>query len=98
MPRSHLFADVINHYEETIQNYPVRPINANTIGNRLCLERFLSVVKFIAERGLAFRDDENFGLPRKFFQKMFKTFFKQILKQRRCDASSDWFCNSFTNR
>jgi len=51
----------------------------------------------MAERGLAFRDDENVGSSRKLFQKMFKTFFKQILKKRRCDASSDWFCNSFTN-
>jgi len=39
------------------------------------------VVKFIAERGLAFRDDENVGLPRKFFQKIFKTYFKQILEK-----------------
>jgi len=41
----------------------------------------VSVVKFIAERGLAFRDDENAGSPRKFFQKIFKTFLKQILKK-----------------
>jgi len=41
----------------------------------------VSVVKFIAERGLAFRDDENVGPPRKFFQKISKLFFKQILKK-----------------
>jgi len=76
----------------------VRPINPKNIGNRLCLQGLLSVVKFIAERGLAFGDDENVGSPRKFFEKIFNTFFKQILKKRRCDASSDWFCNSFTNR
>jgi len=31
----------------------------------------VSVVKFIAERRLAFRDDENVGSSRKFFQKNF---------------------------
>jgi len=31
----------------------------------------VSVVKFIAERGLTFRDDENVGLPRNFFQAKF---------------------------
>jgi len=41
----------------------------------------VSVVKLIAERGLVFRDDENVGSTIKFFQKMFKTFFKQILKK-----------------
>jgi len=30
------------------------------------------VVKFIAERGLEFRDDENVGSSRKFFQKFFQ--------------------------
>jgi len=48
---------------------------------RPCLHRLDSVVKFIAERGLAFRDDENVGSPRKFYQKIFNTFFKQILKK-----------------
>jgi len=52
------------------------------------------VVKFIAERGLAFRVDENVGSPRMFFQKIFKTFFKQILKKR-CDASSDLVLQQF---
>ena len=56
----------------------------------------VSVVKFIAERGLAFRNGENVGSPGEFFHKVFETLFKQILK--RCDASNDWFCNSFTNR
>jgi len=51
------------------------------IGNRLCLRRFVSVVKFIAQRGLAFGGDENVGSPRKFFQKIFKTFIKEILKK-----------------
>jgi len=81
MPRLHLVADVINHYEELIQNQPVKSINANKIGNRLCLQCLVSVVKVVAERGLAFRDDENVGSPRKIFQKIFKTFFKQILKK-----------------
>jgi len=81
MPRLHLVADVINHYEELIQNQPVKSINANKIGNRLCLQCLVSVVKVIAERGLEFRDDENVGSPRKIFQKIFKTFFKQILKK-----------------
>jgi len=78
MPRLHLVADVINHYEELIQNWPVRSINANNIGNRLCLQRLVSVVKFISERELEFRDDENVGSPRTFFQKIVKTFFQQI--------------------
>jgi len=30
----------------------------------------VSVVKFIAERGLEFREDENVGSSRKFFQKI----------------------------
>jgi len=47
----------------------------------------VSVVKFIAERGLAFRDDENVGSSRKFFQNIFKTFFQQNFKKRRCDAA-----------
>ena len=72
MPRLRLVADVITHYEESIQSYPVRPINANNIGNRLCLQRLVSVVKFIAERGLAFRDDENVVSPRNFFQPNFQ--------------------------
>ena len=49
-----------------ISSQPVRSINANNIGNRLCLQRLVSVVKFIAERGLAFRDGENAVSPRKF--------------------------------
>jgi len=36
----------------------------------------VSVVKFIAERGLAFRDDENVGSSRTFFQKNFQNFFQ----------------------
>jgi len=74
MPRLHIVADVINHCEELIQNYPVRSINANNIRNHLCLQRLVSVIKFIDERGLAFGDDENVESPRKFFQNIFKTF------------------------
>jgi len=48
----------------------------------------ISVVKFIAERGLAFRGDENVGSTRKIFNK-FSIFFEKILKKGRCDASSD---------
>jgi len=71
MLRLHLIADLINNYEELIQNWPVRSVNVNNIGNRLCLQRLVSVVKFIAER-LAFRDNENVESPRKFFQKFSK--------------------------
>jgi len=39
------------------------------------------VIKFIAEQGLAFRDDENVGSPRRFFQKICKAFFKQKEKK-----------------
>jgi len=70
MPRLHFVADVINHYEELIQNWPVRSINANNMGDRLCLQRLVSVVKFISDRGLEFRDDANVGSSRKFFQKI----------------------------
>jgi len=54
------------------------------------------VVIFIAERGLAFRDDEN-EIAQKVLQRHFQNFFQANIKKRRCDASTDWFCNSFTN-
>jgi len=77
-----------------MQSKPVRSVNAHNIGNRFCLQRLVSVVKFISERGLAFRDDENVGSSRKFFQKIFQNFFQAKLKNRRClDASGDRFCN-----
>ena len=98
MPRLHLVADVINRCEELIQSWPIRQINANNIGNGLDLQRSVSVVKFIAERRLAFGDDENVGSPRTSVQNFLKLFQANILKKRGCDASNDWFCNSFTNR
>jgi len=58
----------------------------------------VSVLKFIAERGLAFRDDVNVGSAGNFFKKIFKSSFQQNSKKRRCDACGDWFRNSFTNR
>jgi len=64
------------------------------------LQRLVSFVKFIADRGLAWRLKEmmkTLGRPETFSKKNFKTFFKQIFKKRRCDASGDRFCNSFTN-
>ena len=36
------------------------------------MQRLVSVVKFVAEQGLAFRDDENVGSPRNFFQAKFQ--------------------------
>jgi len=71
MPRLYLVADVINHW----RNYADidGQVNATNIGNLLCLQRLVSVVKLIVQRGVAFRDDENVGSPRKFFQKIFKT-------------------------
>jgi len=51
----------------------------NNIVNRICLQRLVSVVKFIAER-LAFRADENVESPRTFFQKIFKTSFKEMTR------------------
>jgi len=36
------------------------------------LQSVVSVVKFIAEQGLTFRDVENDGSPRKFFQTKFQ--------------------------
>jgi len=53
-------------------------------------------VKFIAERGLVFRDDETLDRPESSSKK--KNFFQANITKRRCDAYSDWFCNSFTNR
>jgi len=85
-------------YKKLIQNQSVRSINAKIIGNCLCLQRLVSVINFIARRGLAFKDDENVGSTRKFFKKIFVSFFQANIKKRRCDASSNWFCNSFANR
>jgi len=76
MSRSPLVADVINHYEELMQSYPVRSINANNIVNHLCLQCLVSVVKFIAERELAFRGDENVRSHKNFFRKNFQNFFQ----------------------
>jgi len=87
MPRLCLVADVINHYGELIQRELIRSIKANNIGNRFCNG---SVVKFNAERGLTFRDDQKVGSPRNFL--------KQIFNKRKYEASGDRFCNSFTNR
>jgi len=47
---------------------------------------FVSVVKFIAERGLTFRDDENVGSPRnvfhaKFQKKEIRCFWWPVLQQ-----------------
>jgi len=42
----------------------------------------VSVVKFIAERRLAFRDDENVGSSRKFFQKNFQNFFQEKFQKK----------------
>jgi len=47
----------------------------NNIGNRLCLQSLVAVVKFIAERGLAFGDDENVGSHRKFFHNLENLFY-----------------------
>ena len=84
MPPLHFVVDVINRYEELIQNKAVRSINANNIGNRLCLQRLVSVVIFIAERELAFRDGEIVGSPRSFSKKFSKRFSSKYLKKMRC--------------
>jgi len=43
------------------------------IGNRLCLRRFVSVVKFIAQRGLAFGGDKKtLDRPESFSKKFSK--------------------------
>jgi len=90
-----LVADVINHCEELMQNWPIRSISEKNIGNCLCLQRLVSVVKFIAKLGLAFRNDEN---AQKVFPKNLQNFFQANKKKRRHDASSDWFCNSVSSR
>jgi len=61
---------------------PVSSINTNYIENRFCLQRLVSIVKFVAERGLAFRNDETVGSPRNFFQIIFQNFFKQNFKKQ----------------
>ena len=81
MPWLRLVADVIYHYEELIRSYPVRSINVNNIGNSFCLQRLVSVVKFVAGRGLVFWDDENVGAPRIFFQINFKLFSSKSWKK-----------------
>ena len=83
VPQLHLVPDVINHCEDLIENQTVRSINANNTGNRfLCLQCLVSVVKFIAERGLGFRDDENVGSPRNFFQNNVQKFFQTTFKKK----------------
>jgi len=86
MPRLCFVADVINHYEEFIQSY----VNQCQQCWKSLLQRLLFVLKFIAERGLAFRDNENVGSPKKLFQAKFQ--------KGKYDASVDRVCNSFTNR
>jgi len=49
------------------------------------VQRVVSAVKFIAERGLAFRDDENVGSPRRVFKKKFQSIF-QAKFQKKEDA------------
>jgi len=49
----------------------------------MCLQRLVSVVKFIAERELAFRDDENVGSLRNFFQKNFQNFFQAKFQKKK---------------
>jgi len=64
-----------------------------------CNVWFLYVVKFLAERGLAFGDDENLRFSRKFFQKNFQNFFKAKFQKKKMGCFySNWFCNSSTNR
>jgi len=41
----------------------------------------VSVIKLIAERGLAFRDDENVQSPRNFFQKISKLISSEYFKK-----------------
>jgi len=48
----------------------------------------VSVVKFIIEKGQAFKDDENVGSLRTFFQQKFQNFL-QAKFQKRCDVSAD---------
>jgi len=74
MPRLHLVADAINHYEELIQNYPVRSINANKIGNRLCLQRLVSVVNIISEQDWRLETMKTLDRPESFFKKFSKLF------------------------
>jgi len=69
----------------TMKNwYRNSPSDQSMHGNRLCLQRLVSVVKFIAERGLAFRDDQIRWTTQKVFPKNFQNFFKHILKKMRC--------------
>jgi len=56
------------------------------------MQCLVSVIKVIAERGLALRgDNENFGSPRKFFQICSKFFQATFQKKRRWKASGDRF-------
>jgi len=82
MPRLRIVADVTNHCKELMQSKPVRSVNAHNIGNRFCLQRLVSVAKFISERGLAFRDDENVGSSSVFAKKFSKLFSSKIKKKK----------------
>jgi len=62
------------------------------------MQRLVSVVKFIAERGLALGMMKTLDRPESFSKKFSKLFSSKYIFKKRCDASSDWFCNSCTNR
>jgi len=55
----------------------------NNIGNSLCRQRLFFVVKFIAERELAFTDGGKVRSPRNFFQKHCQSFFQAKLEKNK---------------
>jgi len=97
MPRLRLVVDVINHYEELIElasqvnqceQYWKSFLSATEVAS-VCNNVWF-VVKFIVQRGLAFRDDENIGSPRNIFQKMFQNFVQvKFQKKLRCFSVAD---------
>jgi len=78
--RVHL-SQLIQYHQINLSIYPVTSINANNIENRFSWQHLVSDVKYFAERGLAFRDDENVGSPTKFSKKLSKLFSNEYLKK-----------------
>ena len=60
---------------------PVRSTNANNMWNRFCLQRLVSVIKFIAEWGRAFRDMKTLYGPETLSKKFSKHFSSKISKK-----------------
>jgi len=84
MPRLHLVADV------TMKNRYRASWSGQSMPKywKSLLQCLVSVVKFIAERGLTFRDYENVGSPKNFFQAKFQ---KKEVRHFWCPALQQFY-------